>query len=118
MESARDTDVRKGDPPAVGRAGPVESADRALGRPHPAMPGKLPAEGTTAMLSLLHAAKAFGVVQALTDGTIELRAGEAHALLGENGAGSRLWSDDRAAHPGRWWGSGRVPPLMGCPVPG
>jgi rhamnose transport system ATP-binding protein len=39
------------------------------------------------VLVLRHAAKAFGAVQALTDGSIELYAGEAHALVGENGAG-------------------------------
>jgi rhamnose transport system ATP-binding protein len=39
------------------------------------------------VLELRNAAKAFGAVQALADATIELRAGEAHALLGENGAG-------------------------------
>jgi rhamnose transport system ATP-binding protein len=39
------------------------------------------------VLALQHAAKAFGAVQAIADGTIELRAGEAHALVGENGAG-------------------------------
>ena len=36
---------------------------------------------------LRHAAKSFGAVQALIDGSIELYAGEAHALVGENGAG-------------------------------
>ncbi len=39
------------------------------------------------MLALHGATKSFGAVHALTDGTIELYAGEAHALLGENGAG-------------------------------
>jgi rhamnose transport system ATP-binding protein len=34
-----------------------------------------------------HVSKAFGAVQALSDGYLELYAGEAHALLGENGAG-------------------------------
>jgi rhamnose transport system ATP-binding protein len=40
-----------------------------------------------AVLELRHAAKSFGPVQALLDGSVELRAGEVHALLGENGAG-------------------------------
>jgi len=39
------------------------------------------------LLELQHAAKSFGAVQALIDGSVELRAGEVHALLGENGAG-------------------------------
>ena len=39
------------------------------------------------VLSLLHAAKSFGAVQALVDGSIELRGGQVHALVGENGAG-------------------------------
>jgi rhamnose transport system ATP-binding protein len=39
------------------------------------------------VLSLRHAAKSFGAVQALTDASIDLYAGEAHALVGENGAG-------------------------------
>jgi rhamnose transport system ATP-binding protein len=39
------------------------------------------------VLSLRHAAKAFGAVQALADGSIELYPGEAHGLVGENGAG-------------------------------
>ena len=39
------------------------------------------------VLALRHAAKSFGAVQALIDGSVELRAGEAHALVGENGAG-------------------------------
>jgi len=38
-------------------------------------------------LTLTHASKSFGPVQALSDVSIELFAGEAHALLGENGAG-------------------------------
>jgi rhamnose transport system ATP-binding protein len=39
------------------------------------------------LLSLHHAAKAFGAVQAVADASIDLYAGEAHALVGENGAG-------------------------------
>jgi rhamnose transport system ATP-binding protein len=39
------------------------------------------------LLVVDHASKSFGAVRALTDGWIELRRGEAHALVGENGAG-------------------------------
>jgi rhamnose transport system ATP-binding protein len=39
------------------------------------------------LLDLRHAAKSFGAVQALVDGSVTLRGGEVHALLGENGAG-------------------------------
>ena len=39
------------------------------------------------VLELRHAAKSFGAVRALIDGSVELRGGEVHALLGENGAG-------------------------------
>jgi rhamnose transport system ATP-binding protein len=48
-----------------------------------------PAAGATdaPLLALEHAAKSFGSVRALEDGSIELRAGEAHGLVGENGAG-------------------------------
>ena len=59
----------------------------------PANGGQAPENGSPApgsgrvVLELRHAAKAFGAVRALTDGEIELRAGEVHALLGENGAG-------------------------------
>ncbi len=39
------------------------------------------------LLTLSHASKSFGPVQALSDVSIDLFPGEAHALLGENGAG-------------------------------
>jgi rhamnose transport system ATP-binding protein len=39
------------------------------------------------LLSLRHAAKAFGAVQAVADASIDLYGGETHALVGENGAG-------------------------------
>ena len=45
------------------------------------------AAGTPPALELRHAAKSFGAVQALVDGSVDLRGGEVHALLGENGAG-------------------------------
>lgn len=43
--------------------------------------------GQTPLLSLQHAAKAFGAIHALEDVSIDLYGGEAHALVGENGAG-------------------------------
>ncbi|MGW5157154.1 sugar ABC transporter ATP-binding protein [Nonomuraea wenchangensis] len=41
----------------------------------------------TPVLSLLQVSKAFGAVRAVRQVSLELRAGEAHALAGENGAG-------------------------------
>ena len=43
--------------------------------------------GAPAALELRHAAKSFGAVRALIDGSVTLVGGEVHALLGENGAG-------------------------------
>ena len=55
----------------------------------PAAGGPVP--GSTAdggpLLVVEKAQKSFGAVRALIDGSIELYAGEAHALVGENGAG-------------------------------
>ena len=51
------------------------------GDPTPAVAGDEP------LLVVDHASKSFGAVRALEDGWIELRRGEAHALVGENGAG-------------------------------
>ena len=51
------------------------------GDPTPAVAGEEP------LLVVDHASKSFGAVRALEDGWIELRRGEAHALVGENGAG-------------------------------
>jgi rhamnose transport system ATP-binding protein len=45
------------------------------------------AAAATPLLSLQHAVKSFGAVRAVLDGSVDLYAGEAHALLGENGAG-------------------------------
>jgi rhamnose transport system ATP-binding protein len=54
---------------------------------HGTGPGKFPAPAVAPLLSLHHAAKAFGAVQAVADASIDLYGGEAHALVGENGAG-------------------------------
>src|SRR5580692_8935492 len=71
--------------------GAGDRAREAGGRVLPVLPsgddaGAPPPSGEVA-LSLEHAAKSFGAVQALVDGSVELRSGEVHALLGENGAG-------------------------------
>ncbi len=53
----------------------------------PGSPEDAPAGQARPVLSLRHAAKSFGAVHAVVDGSADLYAGEAHALLGENGAG-------------------------------
>ncbi len=53
----------------------------------PGNPEDAPAGQARPLLSLRHAAKAFGAVHAVVDGSADLYAGEAHALIGENGAG-------------------------------
>ncbi|MET0353109.1 MAG: ATP-binding cassette domain-containing protein, partial [Plantibacter flavus] len=56
---------------------------------HPAQPTRAEPTGRSAQaaLSLIGAAKTFGPVVALADGTVQIEAGEIHALVGENGAG-------------------------------
>jgi rhamnose transport system ATP-binding protein len=56
-----------------------------VGAAHPAPPTPVPEP--TLLLDLQSASKAFGAIQALDDVSIQLYAGEAHALVGENGAG-------------------------------
>src|SRR6266705_5037519 len=84
-------------PAPAGTPHPAADSPAPAGTPHPAAgsPG-LPARPAdpagsesrgAGLLSLRHAAKAFGAVQALADGSVELRTGEAHGLVGENGAG-------------------------------
>lgn len=53
------------------------------------MRGDVPSADATGLLALsLHdASKSFGPIVALADGVIEIRSGEIHALVGENGAG-------------------------------
>jgi rhamnose transport system ATP-binding protein len=44
-------------------------------------------QSARALLAATHVSKSFGAVKAVVDATLELYAGEAHALVGENGAG-------------------------------
>jgi rhamnose transport system ATP-binding protein len=71
---------------AAGRADPGRTDP---GRAHPgrAATGQAGAGPAVPVLSLHHAAKSFGAVRAVVDGSADLYPGEAHALLGENGAG-------------------------------
>ena len=70
--------------PPTTPAGPGPAATPA----GPAPAAATPAEPSGPPVLALHGAtKSFGAVHAVTDGTIDLYAGQAHALLGENGAG-------------------------------
>ena len=73
------TPASPGPPGSSGLPGPPGSSGP------PGVPGS-PAPGQP-LLSLVHAAKAFGAVRAVVDASIDLYGGEAHALVGENGAG-------------------------------
>src|SRR5713226_6554492 len=74
--------------PAGGNASAGDFASKSTGPVPAGDPGTQgPSAGTPPVLSLRDAAKAFGAVQAVVHGSIDLSAGEAHALVGENGAG-------------------------------
>ena len=76
-----------GAPEVTGVPEPADMPESA-GSPDPAgMPEAAGAHPSTPVLALHGATKSFGAVRAVTDGTIDLYAGEAHALVGENGAG-------------------------------
>src|SRR6266568_780405 len=70
---------------AAGRCHERREEGRVPGNPVAAPAGR--AGRAAAVLSLRHAAKSFGAVRAVVDGSADLYPGEAHALLGENGAG-------------------------------
>src|ERR1700761_8867474 len=63
----------------------VRPVDTAEGEPGPA--DQAGQGDAPPVLELRHAAKSFGAVRALTDGSVQLRSGQVLALLGENGAG-------------------------------
>jgi rhamnose transport system ATP-binding protein len=75
-----------GSGPAAPDSTPPGAPGRRPGSPDPAGPAAAPAPGRP-LLSLVHAAKSFGAVRAVVDASIDLYGGEAHALVGENGAG-------------------------------
>jgi rhamnose transport system ATP-binding protein len=92
VTSGRD-DREAGRPPDPSAATPAEPSPAATpADPRPAAagqpaPGPTAAAGSIPVLALRDAAKSFGAVHAVINGTIELYAGAAHALVGENGAG-------------------------------
>ena len=52
-----------------------------------------PDESTPYAIEMLHITKRFPGIIANDDITLQLRHGEIHALLGENGAGHQLWKN-------------------------
>ena len=75
-------------PPYPGPPGTPAGPGPAATPAGPAPAAATPAEPSGPPVLALHGAtKSFGAVHAVTDGTIDLYAGQAHALLGENGAG-------------------------------
>jgi rhamnose transport system ATP-binding protein len=76
-------------PDSLTSSDPPGAADSPAGPADPADPpaGPAPQASAQPLLSLVHAAKSFGAVRAVVDGSIDLYGGEAHALVGENGAG-------------------------------
>ena len=81
-------DAATPDPSAPAGPGPPGSSSMP-GPPGSSGPPGVPGSRAPAppLLSLVHAAKAFGAVRAVVDASIDLHGGEAHALVGENGAG-------------------------------
>src|SRR5215472_8641564 len=68
------------------RTGPPDRGPGAGDADRTDHPGRT-TSGARPVLSLRHAAKSFGAVHAVVDGSADLYPGEAHALIGENGAG-------------------------------
>jgi rhamnose transport system ATP-binding protein len=74
-------------PPADQPSPPAGAGGPAGGPGAPADAGPAGGTGTVPVLALRDVTKSFGAVHAVAGGRIELYPGEAHALLGENGAG-------------------------------
>ncbi len=77
-----------------------------------------PGTDRTAVLELRTVAKSFGSVVALADGSVDIRSGEIHALVGENGAGKstmvKIIAGIYQPDSGQILLRGRTDPLQGC----